>query len=85
MNAVRYLSMDLDLPPAGTRAHTVLLQKNKKRLSQLLLQPRSPTVKIDYIKFKLMPIILATAAGSNLTLADIASSTGLSAKHFDEC
>jgi hypothetical protein len=61
--------MDLDLQSTGTRAHTALLQKSKERLSHLLLQPGSPTVKIDYIKFQLMPIILATATCSNWTLA----------------
>ena len=64
LDAFRYLGMDFDLPSTGARAHTVLLQKSKDKLLHF------PTVKINYIKFKLMPIILATAACSNLTLAD---------------
>jgi hypothetical protein len=42
--------MDLDLQPTSTRAHTALLQKSKEGLSDLLLQPESPTTRIDYIK-----------------------------------
>jgi hypothetical protein len=36
-------------------------------LSNLMIQPGSPQVKIDYIRFKIMPIVLYTGQVSNWT------------------
>ena len=65
---VKYLGMEIDLEATGPRAHQTLLQKIKSHLSHLLQQPASPEAKIDYIRFKLLPIFLATAKCANWTL-----------------
>ena len=65
----KYLGVDLDLRNKPTRSFNRILQQAKDSLSHLLLQPASPAIKIDYIRFKILPNILYTALYSNWTLA----------------
>jgi hypothetical protein len=60
--------MEVDLEATGTRAHKALLQNARARNSHLLQQPASPDAKIDFIQFKILPIILATAKLANWTM-----------------
>jgi hypothetical protein len=60
--------VEIDLEVTGTRAHEALLQIARARNSHLLQQPGSPDVKIDYIQFKILPIILATVKLTNWIL-----------------
>jgi hypothetical protein len=62
------ITMEIDLEATGTRAHEALLQNARVRNSHLLQQPASLDAKIDYIKFKILPIIFATAKLANWTL-----------------
>jgi hypothetical protein len=65
---VKYLGMEIDLEVTGTRAHKALLQNARARNFYLLHHPGSPDVKINYIQFKILHIILATAKLVNRTL-----------------
>ena len=69
MKQVKYLGIDLDLRNNTNHAYTTTLQSITSRLSHLLLQPGSPTCKIDYIRGKILPIALYTATSANWTLA----------------
>jgi len=66
----KYLGVELDLRHrpeqrlAAHRAATAL------KLDHLIQQPGSPEVKIDYIRFKILPIALYTALCANWTLKE---------------
>lgn len=67
LESTKYLGIQLDL--RGTLdTHTATLNKINSALSHLIVQPGSPNPKIDYIQFKLLPQVLATAICSNWSL-----------------
>jgi hypothetical protein len=67
---IRYLGVDLELrPTAHSPSHQATLATINLHLSHILVQPGSPGAKIDYIQFKLMPIVMSTASCANWTLA----------------
>jgi hypothetical protein len=57
--------MHLDLSCKNTDAFDRQKERAAAMLSHLLIQEGSPEVKINYIRFKIMPIILYTAQVSN--------------------
>ena len=63
-----YFGVHLDLRNNPLESYERVLQDATNRLSHLLRQPGSPSVKIDYIRFKILPIVLYTALCSNWTL-----------------
>jgi len=65
---VKYLGVHLDLRHEAQASLERVLQDIHDRISHLLLQPGSPTVKLDYIHFKIIPIALATAVCANWSL-----------------
>jgi len=69
LQSVKYLGVDLELRnnPRSFSYHAVL-QEIQNHLSHLLIQPGTPGSKIDYIQFKLIPIVLTTASCANWTL-----------------
>ena len=64
----KYLGVHLDLRNTSHDSFAAVLSDATTRLAHLLQQPASPMAKIDYIRFKIMPIILYTAVCSNWTL-----------------
>ena len=70
LRTVRYLGVDLELRKMSRSiSHELALQEINEHLSHLLIQPGTPGQKIDYIQFKLIPIIMTTATCANWTLA----------------
>ena len=65
----KYLGVHLDLRNNPTASFKKVRQDALDRLSHLLVQPGSPEVKIDYIKYKIMPNILYAAICANWTLS----------------
>ena len=63
----KYLGVYLDLKQK-LDSHQPVLADLHRDLSHLLVQPASPKVKIDFIRFKILPIVLATATCSNWSL-----------------
>jgi hypothetical protein len=69
LSTFKYLSVHLDLRNDPTASLKKVKQDADKRLSHLIQQPASPTVKIDNICFKKMPIIMYSALCANWRLA----------------
>ena len=69
LETYKYLGVNLDLRNKPIQAFNKLLQTATISLAHLLRQPGSPTIKIDYIRMKILPNILFTALCSNWTLA----------------
>ena len=67
---IKYLGVELDhyLVNQSTLAFENLQHQTQSLLDHLLDQPASPTVKIDYILFKILPILTARAICGNWTL-----------------
>jgi hypothetical protein len=69
LSTVKYLGVNLELRERNVNAsYDATFLDINAHLSHLLIQPGSPDPKIDYILFKLMPIVLATATCANWTL-----------------
>ena len=68
LETYKYLGVHLDLRNKPAKAFNRLLQTATTSLAHLLRQPASPKIKIDYIRFKILPNILYTAVCSNWTL-----------------
>ena len=68
--SLKYLGVNLQHIISGNShlGHHELLQTSYTLLAHLLDQPASPTVKIDYIRFKILPILLAKAVCGNWSL-----------------
>ena len=66
-----YLGLLLDhiLVNDATEGYTVLYNKANAMLEHLLDQPGPPQAKIDFIRFKILPVILHTAQCTNWSLA----------------
>ena len=69
LESYKYLGVHLDLRNRPKKSFQKVLDNATTRLSHLLRQPASPTIKLDYIRFKILPIILYTALCSSWTLA----------------
>jgi len=69
LRTYKYLGVHLDLRCRSTDSFERVRQDAAARLSHLLIQPGSPQAKIDYIRFKIIPIVLYTAQVSNWSLA----------------
>ena len=67
LTTVKYLGVDLDLR-GKLQTHERALTKLNTALSHLLVQAGPPSVKIDYVLFKLAPQILPTAMCANWSL-----------------
>ena len=62
IDTYKYLGVQLDLRNKPTHALHRLLKTATRNLSHLI---KGTTLKIDYIRFKILPIILYTAMCSN--------------------
>ena len=69
LQTFKYLGVYLDLRDNPQATLQAVIQDADKRLSHLIQQAGSPSTKIDYIRFKIMPIVLYTALCSNWSLA----------------
>jgi hypothetical protein len=69
LETYKYLGVQLDLRNKPLQSFHRLLETATTSLSHLMNQVASPTIKIDYIRFKIIPIVLYTAVCSNWTLA----------------
>ena len=65
---VKYLGVQMDLR-SRLRSHHHMKTKIDHALSHLIVQAGTPAVKIDYILFKLIPQVMATAVCANWSLA----------------
>jgi len=66
LQTVKYLGVDLELrQTAHSASHAQALHDIEEHLSHLLIQPATPGAKIDYILFKLIPIVMTTATCAN--------------------
>ena len=65
LDTYKYLGVQLDLRNKPLQAFNQLLAKATTSLDHLLRQPASPKIKIDYVRFKILPNILYTAICSN--------------------
>jgi len=68
VQSYKYLGVQLDLRHESQASIEGVLTRLNGDLSHLLIQKGSPKVKIDYILFKIIPIVTATALCSNWTL-----------------
>jgi hypothetical protein len=69
LKTMKYLGVQLDLRDfQHSDSHKKTLDIINTHLSHLLVQPGSPGAKIDYILFKLIPIVMNTAICANWTL-----------------
>jgi hypothetical protein len=68
LETYKYLGVQLDLRGQPLKAFHRLLRTATIDLQLLLRQPATPSLKIDYIRFKILPHILFTAVCSNWTL-----------------
>jgi hypothetical protein len=66
----KYLGVNLDLRNRPEKALAALRAATAEKLDHLVQQPGSPAVKIDYIRFKILPIALYTALCANWTLKE---------------
>ena len=68
VQSYKYLGVQLDLRHESQASLEGVLNRLNGDLSHLMIQKGSPKVKIDYILFKIIPIVIATALCSNWTL-----------------